>query len=42
MSELDFLKLWSNEAVNQPGLPIETLSLIKDPILLRPIMRQTA
>jgi len=42
MSKSDFLKVWGREAVNQPGLPIETVTLTKDPILLRPVMRKSA
>lgn len=43
LSQNEFKKLWSREAVNQPGLMIETVSLIKDPIILRrPIMRKSA
>jgi len=41
MSKLEFIRVWGREAVNQPGLPIETLELRKDPILLRPVMRKS-
>ena len=40
MSKAEFIKLWSREAVNQPGLPIESVALNKDPILVRPVMRK--
>lgn len=38
----EFLKTWSREAINQPGLPIETVTLTKEPFLRKPIMRKSA
>ena len=42
MSKSEFLKLWSREAVNQPGIMIETITLSKQPFFDRPVMRETA
>ena len=42
LSKPDFKKLWTREAVNQPGLMVDTVSLSKEPILRKPIMRKSA
>ena len=38
----DFKRLWTREAVNQPGIMVETVALTKEPILRKPVMRKTA
>ena len=42
MSKSEFLKLWSREAINQPGLMVETVSLTKTPVHFKPVMRKSA
>lgn len=42
MNKTEFLRLWGREAVNQPGVPVETVVLTKEPILMRPVMRKSA
>jgi len=42
MSKSEFIKLWSREAVNQPGMMIETIALTKQPFIERPVMRKDA
>lgn len=42
MSKAEFKKLWTREAVNQPGLMVETVALTKEPIRRKPIMRKAA
>ena len=38
-----FKRLWTREAINSPGLMVETVALEKDPILVRrPVMRKDA
>lgn len=40
MNTSDFLRTWSREASNQPGIMVETVALIKEPILRRPIVKK--
>ena len=43
LTKSEFLRNWTREAVNQPGLPIESVALTKDPIIVRrPVMRKSA
>ncbi|MFK7839876.1 MAG: hypothetical protein AB8B83_06040 [Bdellovibrionales bacterium] len=32
MTQAEFLKLWSNEASNTPGIPVDNISLISSPV----------
>jgi len=40
MNQSEFLKLWTHEAANAPGIPVETISLLKSPVLLKPVVLQ--
>ena len=40
MKKSEFLKLWTREAANMPGIPVETVSLTREPILRKPIARE--
>ena len=42
MTKLEFMKKWSREASNQPGIPVETVALTKEPIRRKPVMRKEA
>lgn len=42
MSKTEFMKLWSREAANQPGLMVETIALTKEPIYIKPTIRKDA
>jgi len=36
MKKSEFFKLWTREAANVPGIPVETVALQREPILRKP------
>lgn len=42
MSKSEFLRVWSRESVNQPGIMVETVALTKELIHRKPILRKDA